>query len=136
MKTILILTALFVMISCNSSKEANGSKSTQKLSENYSVVSIAGIESLATFPTMKFDFTLNKVSGNAGCNEYGGTMIVDGNEIKFSEFRATEMYCDNMDVEQKFLSKLTKVDYFKVEKSQLKMFSQSDELLLVFEEGN
>ena len=108
----------------------------QELSDSYKIVSIAGVESLGTFPTMKFDFALNKVSGNAGCNDYGGTMIVDGNKIKFSEFRATEMYCDNMRTEQKFFSKLTKVDYFKVEKSQLKMFSQSDELLLVFEEGD
>ena len=136
MKTIILTALIFGIISCNSSKDVNNSKATQELFDSYSIVSIAGVESLATFPTMKFDFKLNKVSGNAGCNDYGGTMILEGNKIKFSEFRATEMYCDNMSIEQKFLSKLAKVDYFKVEKSQLEMYNQSDELLLVFETDN
>ncbi len=136
MKTIILTAVIFGMISCNSSKDANISKSKQELSDRYKIVSIKGVKSLATIPTMKFDFALKKVNGNAGCNDYGGSMSMDGNKIKFSKFRATEMYCDNMNIEQKFLSKLAKVDYFKVENSQLEMYNQFDELLLVFEEAN
>lgn len=136
MKTILLNVLFFGMIACNSSKDANSATMKQELSDSYKVLSIEGVASLTVIPTMKFDFSLNKVSGNAGCNDYGGTMILEGNKIKFSEFRATKMYCDNMSIEQKFLSRLAKVDYFKVENSQLEMYNQSDELLLVFEESD
>ncbi|MCB9135331.1 MAG: META domain-containing protein [Anaerolineales bacterium] len=55
------------------------------------------------------DFTGDQVGGSAGCNGYGGSYKLDGNNLTFSSegFMRTMMFCDPqevMDQEDKFLS--------------------------------
>jgi heat shock protein HslJ len=38
-------------------------------------------------------FKNGQVSGNAGCNHYGGSYTVDGDRIEFGTIGGTEMYC-------------------------------------------
>ncbi|MEI6835769.1 MAG: META domain-containing protein [Candidatus Falkowbacteria bacterium] len=51
----------------------------------------------------------NKVSGNAGCNSYFGTAILDNETVKFSAIGSTLMACDEslMKSESDFLKKIS-----------------------------
>ena len=40
------------------------------------------------------EFSDGQVTGNVGCNSFGGTYEVDGNTIKFNEVESTLMFCD------------------------------------------
>jgi heat shock protein HslJ len=40
------------------------------------------------------DFKDGQVTGNVGCNGFGGKYEVDGKEIKFSEMMSTLMFCE------------------------------------------
>jgi heat shock protein HslJ len=50
----------------------------------------------------------NKVSGNAGCNSYFGTAVLDDETVKFSEIGSTKMACVGavMTAESDFLQKI------------------------------
>lgn len=44
--------------------------------------------------SIKFDTTENRVSGNAGCNNFFGSYNVEGEYISFTQMGATKMLCD------------------------------------------
>ena len=55
----------------------------------------------------------SKVSGNGGCNVIGGTYVIDGNQIHFSQMFVSRMFCmDGMDLETEFLRILDLTDSF------------------------
>ena len=60
--------------------------------------------------TLKFEG--GQVSGNAGCNSYGGNYVYEGDGITFSDLYSTEMYCMEpdgvMEQEQRYLELLRK----------------------------
>jgi heat shock protein HslJ len=47
-------------------------------------------------PTLSFDLKENKLSGNNGCNQYFGALLVDGAKINFKDAKIgmTMMACD------------------------------------------
>jgi putative lipoprotein len=53
-------------------------------------------------------FEPDRVTGNGGCNGYGGTYVVEGSKITFMEIVSTLMACDDpkMAVETPFLGAL------------------------------
>jgi heat shock protein HslJ len=127
MKYLLVIILLGVF-SCNSTK-----KSTEKedqLLSSYQVSLLHSKLSLDKKPTLKLDFESNKISGNAGCNDYGANMTISENEIKFSKFIATKMYCGNMKIEKEFLKKLSNVDHYIVKEDNLFLYDKGDVLLI------
>lgn len=69
--------------------------------------------------------TVNRVSGNAGCNQLAGSFELSSrNEIKFSPMAVTKMACAEPamnDVEAKFLDALTKASQWKIENDVLSL---------------
>lgn len=57
-------------------------------------------------PTLRVESS--RVSGNAGCNDYGGlvTQIDQPGEMRFGSFGLTRMMCPAMEIEQRFLQSL------------------------------
>lgn len=54
--------------------------------------------------TMNFDVKKNSISGNTGCNGYGGLVQFTGkNKIAFSNVVSTQMACLDNDIEGEFL---------------------------------
>ena len=57
----------------------------------------------------------NKVSGNGGCNDFTGYIVMNQNSVKVTDVIATEMFCeDKRAMEKKFfkaLSEATRYDY-------------------------
>lgn len=51
-------------------------------------------------PTFEFHLGDNRFSGHAGCNQMSGSIMVEGNRIKFGPIASTKMACPDMTVEQ------------------------------------
>jgi heat shock protein HslJ len=55
------------------------------------------------------------VSGNGGCNNFSGTYIVGkNNEISFGNMARTNILCQGIDYESKYLNALAKVDHYSI----------------------
>jgi len=57
-------------------------------------------------PTMMFNFTENKITGNAGCNDYNTTFTLSNNVLEIGPFITTRMSCENIEAESKFINML------------------------------
>jgi heat shock protein HslJ len=81
-------------------------------------------------------FKDEQISGNAGCNHYGGGFVVNGQTISFSDIYATEMYCMDpvgvMDQEQSYLTALQSADRFELTSDTLTITTNAGQTL-VFE---
>ncbi len=80
--------------------------------------------------TLRIDISPNAVAaGFAGCNRYTGSYTVRRDSITFGPVGATKMACaQGMDVEQAYLSTLSKVVKYAVEDSTLTLFGASGAL--------
>lgn len=82
------------------------------LTGEWTLESIAG-ESINTlfangkYPTLVFDTTEKRISGNGGCNRYNTTYKVEGTKITFGPVMSTRMACDNLSGENKYTSTLS-----------------------------
>lgn len=130
----LIVILLFGIASCNSTKKS--ATKEDKLLNSYQVLSLHSKLPLNKKPTLNLDFELNKISGNAGCNDYGAIMTINENLIKFSTFFATKMFCDNMKIENEFLKKLGMITHFKVDEKQLFLYDKADTLLITLQSND
>lgn len=109
------------------------SKTTmQKLSlkGKWRVSKLIGIDSMSKSPTINIDLEAKKMSGNAGCNNYGGSFQIEGKELKFETPFATKMYCSNMKIEKAFFECLQNTSYYQIENGTLKLFSSENQELL------
>jgi heat shock protein HslJ len=77
-----------------------------------------------------------KISGSAGCNNYGGAYIIDGNSISIGPLASTEMMCADpegvMEQEAQYLSAMDSVAKYQVIANRLEMISKSGELAAMF----
>ena len=75
----------------------------------------------------------NKVSGNAGCNNFFGNLMMDATAGNFSvsNVGSTRMACDNMDVENNYLNMLQQVNKYVVNGNVLELY-KGNLLLLKF----
>jgi heat shock protein HslJ len=84
-----------------------------------------------TQPTIQF--TEDQVSGNAGCNHYGGNYQIQNDAIHFDAIFSTEMACQDpagvMDQEKTYLALLRSADRFKLADGVITLFSGPDQVL-------
>ena len=72
-------------------------------------------------PTISFED--GQVSGNTGCNHYGGDYEVDGDKLSFGAMFMTEMWCEDVaDQESVYLELLGQADSFEVVDGVLTIF--------------
>ncbi len=78
-------------------------------------------------------FEEGQVSGNAGCNQYGGGYQIDGDAIRFDALFNTEMACLDtaglMEQERVYLELLGGADRIALEDGVLTLFSGSQRVL-------
>ena len=103
---------------------------TVSIKGKWKVSKLIGIDSLTKSPTLNIDLEAKKMSGNAGCNNYGGSFKTEGNELKFDTPFATKMYCSNMKIEKAFFECLQNAAYYQIENGKLKLFSSENIELL------
>jgi len=91
-------------------------------------------EPVPTVASHPITITLDQgsVGGTAACNGYGGTYVLSGDEIAFTEFASTQMACSPNQVmvsEQKYLTALFNVETAVVEDGQLILRGSHSELV-------
>ena len=102
-----VVTFSVVLSSCGGTKSIESTASTQP-SGWYKVVQIEQTPIFEGHPTLNFDLTQNRISGNTGCNDYSGTMVqpeANSNNFTLESIMTTKMYCSDpvMAIEFKFL---------------------------------
>jgi len=80
------LIVLLVLTAC-SSKTSVSIEGQWKLISYNQTVAIPDVET-------SIEFKDDQMSGNVGCNGFGGEYTVDGNKIKFGPVMSTMMFCD------------------------------------------
>ena len=81
----------------------------------------------------------DRMSGNGGCNNIGGTFVIeDENRIRFSEMFATRMFCaDGMDLEDELLRIFDITDNFVISPCCGKLsFNEGETRLARFEKAD
>lgn len=74
-----------------------------------------------------------EVSGNGGCNTFGGKVRTSGNNISFSELMRTEMYCEeSQEQEDLFLKNLEETTHYKIISGELFLY-KNQTLLMTLE---
>lgn len=100
------------------------------LKGKWKVSKLVGIDSLSKSPTLSLDLEAKKISGNAGCNNYGSSFKIDKEQLKFETPFATKMYCTNMKIEKAFFECLQNTSSYKLVKGKLTFFSKDGKELL------
>lgn len=154
--TILNLALLFITInSCNLFKEKKSKDLSETNELNKSIdISVTskennskGISISSQWIISRFDenensapeinkssiITINEKEGsfhgNGGCNSISGKVKIEGNSIKFSNMISTEMYCDNMPQETKFINSLENAETFKIEGCEMHLFQKNKRIM-------
>lgn len=84
-------------------------------------------------PHMKLKVLDSKVSGNGGCNGYGGTYTLGaGNKIRFSPIISTKMACYKLNIENAFFSVFEFVDHYEAKGGTLVLFDVNSQELARF----
>jgi heat shock protein HslJ len=130
---LIIVTAFIFLHACNGTQpiaDKNGDSATRSLTNTYwKLVELNG-KSIgeAEVGKRREMFLLlatkdNRVSGNAGCNGFGGTYtLAPGNfRISFSQMMRTQMACDGLDLENLYLSILEKADSYYLMRDTLQL---------------
>ena len=85
-------------------------------------------------PSLQFD--VGQISGNTGCNHYGGSYQINGDKISFDGIYSTEMACLDpeglMDQERTYLDLLRVADQFELADGVLTLYTEKNPIL-VFE---
>ena len=139
-KVILTLSILcLIFMACDSTKSAT--KSTTSLEGTWELNYITGpriaFDGLYPNkkPTITFDLKENKVAGNNSCNQYFGTLKVEGNKINFKDAKMgmTMMACPGIG-ETTYMKTLEKVDSYSIsEDGKTLNFIMGDIAMMRFE---
>lgn len=103
MKIYLLLMMSIFTISCNSVKQTERSES--KIKRIWMLVEFMDFRKEDLIAKKAFvDFTqVDRISAMMGCNDIGYNCVIkDNNAVTFSKGIATQMYCDDMKLENEF----------------------------------
>lgn len=83
----------------------------------------------------KLQLSEGKVNGNATCNRFFGTYVLEDNELSIQPGGTTLMTCPDefMAQEQRFLTALEQVTSYQITNAQLQLLDADENILLTFE---
>jgi len=105
-------------------EESNTNQDKVVLSGNWIVFKLIDIDKLNVNPTLNFDSKTNNLSGKAGCNRYGTSFSIEGDQLKFGIPVATKMSCTNINIERAFFDCLQNTSYYKYIDGNLIFYSK------------
>ena len=88
-----------------------------------------------TMPFIGFNQQEDRIYGNAGCNSFFGTMVIDSTNvdaISFDNMGSTKMMCANMEVEDALLAALAQVKAIEYNAEQLQLKDANNQTILEF----
>ena len=128
MRSFLFLLFSVLLISCANTVDT---VSEEGLDGSYKVTAVQGEKAISDSIIFKFEPLGNRISGNAGCNQFSAHYNQQGNNLKFSTPMSTRKYCEGMmDMERKILSSFEKVSRINYNGKEIVIFSGNDKSLL------
>jgi len=116
-------------------KNADSLQSSPLTGTNWELQAITGFQmenNMQKTASLGFSDTAMRVSGNGGCNGFGGDYTLKGKTLKFGAMMSTMMYCEHgSQTEKAYLKALTQVNTYKTEDGKLYLLS-GDNILLEF----
>lgn len=115
LRTILYFVAFILFnSSCKSSYGLVSNKALIELEGSFRVIILDDVDVSDRGLTFTLNKTTKRLSGNSGCNTYGGNYELSETEdkISFSKIFSTKMYCSEQnknDIEREYLSSLSKI---------------------------
>lgn len=82
-------------------------------------------------PTINFDWDGQKIYGTGGCNRYSANYTLKGEGIVIDSLVSTEIFCENIETEKRFLVLLSKSTKIKVDDKAI-VFMDGKKTLLRF----
>lgn len=96
----------------------------------------SGVVSSASTGHSTAQFVDGKLSGNAGCNQYSGGYVLEGNKITVGPIMTTRMYCaepaDIMQQEQEYLQAISGTRVFTLDTRKLELRDEGGSLQASF----
>jgi heat shock protein HslJ len=90
----------------------------------------AGTELVQSTAFIQLNTEMKSAGGNGGCNSFGSSFIIVGNQISFTNIFSTKMYCEKMQkTEDLFFKNLGKVNRFVLKGNRLLLYRGSVVLL-------
>ena len=89
-KYVFVLLALLILSACSGGSESSVAGTCKLVSYGDPASPTAAVPDVET----SIEFKEGQVSGNVGCNGFGGTYEIDGDKITFSEVVSTLMFCE------------------------------------------
>ncbi|MDR2206464.1 MAG: META domain-containing protein [Flavobacteriaceae bacterium] len=126
MKKLLLIFVLAILASCSSVPKNKTKTQPSLLNTNWTLAETLRGKKI---PTLSIEN--GRISGNAGCNNYFGEVLLDPTTGNFSVSKvgSTKMACDNMSIEDNFLKLLSQVNKYAVNGNALELYK--DDLLLM-----
>jgi heat shock protein HslJ len=115
----LFISGIILIPGCSAGDEALSLKSTKWELDSLTAITMPPLNKKST---VEFSGD-GKLSGYGGCNSFGGRYKSSAGKLTTSDIYATEMACENMQVESNFISALMKNDTYKVKGSKLYLYS-------------
>ncbi|CAA7390132.1 MULTISPECIES: META domain-containing protein [Chryseobacterium] len=125
----LSICATVVLASCGSMSSASSSKVGKSQPSLVNTKWTLDETVKGKVPTLQIES--EKINGNAGCNNYFGTVKMDMSTGSFlaGQMGSTKMMCNNMNVEQNFLDMISKTNKYVISGNKLELYK--DNLLLL-----
>lgn len=103
-------------------------------SGDYKLISVEGESVDNPKAAFNIDIENNRISGNTGCNTFGGELSASQDNISFGMMQVTKMYCDKgMELERKFLGNLKDIKKFSYQGNVLQLLSADGKTLVTAE---
>ncbi len=133
MRKVLTVFALFVSLLIAACSLAGGTSSPSL--EGEWTLSTLNNQPLVAGSMITAKFENGEVSGNSGCNSYGGSFSASGEKLAISGVMMTEMACLDqpvMDQESAYLKAIEEATSFSIVDGRLEIQNTSGETTLVF----
>ena len=128
-KHVFVLLALLILTACSGGNSASLEGAWKLVSYGDPANPTAAAPDVDT----SVEFKDGQVTGNVGCNSFGGKYEVDGNEVTFSEVMSTLMFCEGPvgDQETATLNVLRETATFALNGDTLSITSQDSSTVVV-----
>lgn len=126
------LLAVIVLTACGSGSSESIQGEWKLVSHGSGSNQISAVADVGT--SIEFDAE-GRMSGNVGCNNFGGNYTVDGDTIKFSPIMSTEMFCEGPigGQESAVLSVLQETTSFVINGNMMTITSSNGDASIVLE---
>ncbi|MFK5981810.1 MAG: META domain-containing protein [Flavobacteriaceae bacterium] len=128
MKKIITFSTLILIIafsSCNGTKKASKKTTAEMVSGKYEIRSVEGASNLYNM-FFEIDTSEKRISGKTDCNTFSGNYEVTGDEVTFSPFISTKMYCEEhvMNVEASIFKAFSNTKKFTFDNNMLTLINK------------